>query len=119
MTENTPIRELCREFHLTQRALADRFGIPLRTVEDWSTGKHKCPDYVVRMIYTILENDGKADPQNPIEHDKHYYKCPHCNEDLEVSDDDIYVYCMTPPNHCKFCGQALKWPTQNNGQSED
>lgn len=55
MAENTPIRELCREYGLTQRALADRFGIPLRTVEDWSTGRHKCPDYTVRMIRTILE----------------------------------------------------------------
>ena len=59
MTENTPIRELCREYHLTQRALADRFGIPLRTVEDWSTGKRKPPDYTVRMIRTILEYEQK------------------------------------------------------------
>lgn len=59
MTENTPIRELCREFRLTQRALADRFGIPLRTVEDWSAGKRKPPDYVVAMIRTILEYEQK------------------------------------------------------------
>ena len=59
MAENTPIRELCREFKLTQRALSVRFGIPLRTVEDWSTGKRKPPDYTVRMIRTILEYEQK------------------------------------------------------------
>lgn len=55
----TPIRELCREFHLTQRALAARFGIPLRTVEQWCTGKRQPPDYVVVMIRTILEYEQK------------------------------------------------------------
>lgn len=59
MSENTPIRELCREFKLTQRALADRFGIPLRTVEQWSTGKRQPPDYTMRMIRTILEYEQK------------------------------------------------------------
>ena len=59
MADVTPIRELCQEFKLTQRALADRFGIPLRTVEQWCTGKRKCPDYTVRMIRTILEYEQK------------------------------------------------------------
>lgn len=55
MAEQLTIRELCREHGLTQKALAERFGIPLRTIEDWSTGKRTPPDYVVRMIQTILE----------------------------------------------------------------
>lgn len=59
MAKVTPIRELCQEYGLTQRALADRFGIPLRTVEDWSTGKRKPPDYTVRMIRTIIEYEQK------------------------------------------------------------
>lgn len=57
MAEQLTIRELCREHGLTQKALAERFGIPLRTIEQWSTGKRTPPDYVVRMIQTILEND--------------------------------------------------------------
>ncbi|MBQ8245817.1 MAG: helix-turn-helix domain-containing protein [Lachnospiraceae bacterium] len=59
MAEPLTIRELCREHNLTQRALAERFGIPLRTVEDWSTGKRKPPSYVVQMIQTILESKNK------------------------------------------------------------
>ena len=57
MAELLTIRELCREHELTQKALAERFGIPLRTVEDWSAGRRKPPEYVVRMIQTILESD--------------------------------------------------------------
>ena len=60
MAEQPTIRELCREHGLTQKALAERFGIPLRTVEDWSTGKRTPPDYVVRMIQTLLENEKRC-----------------------------------------------------------
>ena len=59
MEEKTPIREICEQYGLTQAALAQHFGIPLRTVEDWSTGKAKCRDYTVRMIRTILEYEKK------------------------------------------------------------
>lgn len=56
MAESTPVRELCREHGLTQRALADRFGIPLRTIEDWCAGKRKPPEYVVRMMSELLQS---------------------------------------------------------------
>ena len=59
MADVTPIRELCQEYGLTQRALADRFEIPLRTVEKWCTGERQPPDYTVRMIRTIIEYEQK------------------------------------------------------------
>lgn len=59
MKEKTPIRALCEQYSLTQSGLAKRFGIPLRTVEDWATGKRKPPDYVVAMIQRILEIEEK------------------------------------------------------------
>ena len=55
MAELTPVRELCQEHGLTQRALATRFGIPIRTVEQWCTGKRRCPEYVVRMMAELLK----------------------------------------------------------------
>ena len=39
---------------MTQQALADRFGIPKRTVENWSSGASTCPSYTLRMIKEIL-----------------------------------------------------------------
>lgn len=53
--EKTPVRKICEQYGLTQAALAQRFGIPLRTVEDWATGKRKPPSYVVAMMERILE----------------------------------------------------------------
>lgn len=51
----------------------------------------------------------KQIPKKPISYDKHYYKCPCCEEDLDIDEDDIYVYQEIPPNFCYMCGQALEW----------
>ena len=56
MPDVTPIRDICEQYELTQAGLAKRFGIPIRTVEQWCTGKRRPPEYVVRMIRTILEH---------------------------------------------------------------
>ena len=60
MADVTSIREICEQYGLTQRALAQRFGIPLRTVEQWCTGRRQAPDYVVAMIQTILDQEKKG-----------------------------------------------------------
>lgn len=55
MSENTTaIAALCERYGLSQTALAKKFGIPLRTVQDWHAGRRKAPDYVVNMIDRLL-----------------------------------------------------------------
>lgn len=49
------IREICEKYSLTQTALARRFEIPLRTVQDWYAGKRVPPEYVVKMIVRLIE----------------------------------------------------------------
>lgn len=44
------IRELRTETGLTQRAFSWRYGIPLRTVEDWERGIRTPPDYLIRLL---------------------------------------------------------------------
>lgn len=53
------IREICEQYHLSQTALAARFGIPLRTVQDWHGSRRTPPDYVIRMMVEILEAEKK------------------------------------------------------------
>lgn len=48
------IKELCEEYGLSQTALAKRFDIPLRTIQDWYAGRRTPPDYVVRMMDELL-----------------------------------------------------------------
>ena len=50
----TDIAKLIESSGLTQKAFADRFGIPLRTVEDWKAGRRKPPEYLPKLIEEIL-----------------------------------------------------------------
>ena len=52
--EPLTVREICAAANLTQSALAARFGIPKRTVENWCSGANKCPDYTRRMMCELL-----------------------------------------------------------------
>lgn len=51
------IKELCERYSISQTTLAKRFGIPLRTVQDWHSGRRTPPDYVVTMIDELLYLD--------------------------------------------------------------
>ena len=55
------IREICERYALSQTALAKRFDIPLRTVQDWHAGKRVPPPYVVKMMVELLERDNGAE----------------------------------------------------------
>lgn len=80
-----------------------------RTLDDhgYPINKEHC-ETALKALY-------KANKLRPILYDKHYFKCPHCKEDLGVDTDDITVYDMEPPKHCKECGQALDWSEITNG----
>ncbi len=47
------VRDIISRSGLTQAAFATKFCIPLRTVEDWATGKRKCADYA-RLAFAKL-----------------------------------------------------------------
>ena len=55
------VRELCEEYGLTQTELSKRFGIPLRTVQNWHGGVRNPPPYVVAMLERILEIETPKD----------------------------------------------------------
>ena len=43
---------------MTQKAFADYFCIPYRTVQDWNAGKRKCPEYLLDLMAYKLEKEG-------------------------------------------------------------
>lgn len=49
------IQEFIKTSGMTHKQLSERFEIPKRTIEDWSRGARKCPDYVVKMMEEILQ----------------------------------------------------------------
>ena len=55
----------------------------------------------------------KQIPKKPVNYDKHYYKCPCCNKDLEIDNDMLFVYDEEPPKFCIKCGQKLDWSDES------
>ena len=55
------IKEICEKYGLSQTALAKRFGIPIRTVQDWYSERRNPPDYLLRMMEELLEVDNKGE----------------------------------------------------------
>ena len=51
------IKELRLSARMTQKQFAGYFNIPLRTIENWETGKRKPPEYVVELIRYRLEKE--------------------------------------------------------------
>lgn len=52
--EKVTIKMLCEKYALGQTALARRFDIPLRTVQDWYSGRSNPPPYVITMLDRLL-----------------------------------------------------------------
>ena len=53
------VRSLRMAAGLSQRALADKYGIPRRTIENWESGVRTPPDYVVRLLAAALEAEDR------------------------------------------------------------
>lgn len=49
------IKELRNELGLSQAKFASKFGVPLRTVQDWEYGKREVRSYIVDMMCKIIE----------------------------------------------------------------
>ena len=49
------------ETGMTQKAFAEYFGIPVRTLQDWLAGKRKMPDYLLRLMIYKLEIEKKVE----------------------------------------------------------
>lgn len=51
----------------------------------------------------------KQIPKGAISIYKGDYKCPTCENYIDITNDDLYVFGVEPPKHCNECGQALDW----------
>lgn len=52
------IAEIKAASGFTQRQLSEHLEIPLRTIEDWLSGKRSCPPYVLSLIEFRLRSEG-------------------------------------------------------------
>lgn len=52
------IKELRERTGLSQSKFANKYGIPVRTLQGWEAGK-RVPDYVIRLLARCVEEDEK------------------------------------------------------------
>lgn len=51
------IPDILDVYSLSQTELANRFGIPLRTVQNWAEGTRKPSEWVENLINTVLRQE--------------------------------------------------------------
>ena len=54
---NAPFRALLEEMGMTQTACAQRFCIPLRTIQSWALEERQCPVYARLMMLELAAID--------------------------------------------------------------
>ena len=55
MEDKERLKELRKELGLSQAKFAERFKIPLRTIQDWEYGKREIRGYIIDMMCRIIE----------------------------------------------------------------
>jgi len=51
------IKEFRTETNLSQKAFAEYFEIPLRTLQEWEQGRREPSDYILKMMKRIWKNE--------------------------------------------------------------
>jgi DNA-binding transcriptional regulator YiaG len=55
METNERIRSIREKTGLNRREFSDKYGIPVRTLEEWEAGRRTPPEYVVRLLSYVVE----------------------------------------------------------------
>lgn len=61
MNNTLNVKELRQATGMSQSKLAEYFGIPVRTLQDWEQGKRKPPEYVPKMMKRILQAESSIE----------------------------------------------------------
>lgn len=63
--EYNPIKGIRSKLKMTQKELSEAcFDIPVRTIQDWESGRRTPPLYLIMLIMSRLDQLGKLDKEN-------------------------------------------------------
>ena len=51
------INEIRQSTGLSQGKFADRYHLPVRTLQQWEQGRRSCPEYVIYLLSKVVEED--------------------------------------------------------------
>jgi putative transcriptional regulator len=55
--ENMSTMEMREHLKISRAEFSRRYNIPVRTLENWESGKSKCPDYVRQLLERAVLED--------------------------------------------------------------
>ncbi len=97
----TPFRLLLNKHSLTIKEFSDLFEIPIRTVENWSSGSSGLPEYQLNLFEFAL----KKGYQKPA----YFCGSENCGRKFNLSN---------PRECCPFCGGFEVYPNTGEGRKQ-
>ncbi|MBB1533088.1 MAG: helix-turn-helix domain-containing protein [Mogibacterium sp.] len=55
------LKEMRKLLGLSQASFGDRYNIPVRTIQDWESGRRKAPIYVLELLERVVIEDSDAE----------------------------------------------------------
>ena len=94
-------RDLLTEHNITIRDFADRFGIPVRTVENWSRGANTISEYYLNLFRFAMAN-GYQKPA-------YFCNAENCGRTFDLAN---------PKAPCPYCGGYEVYPNTPEGKEQ-
>lgn len=95
MTNQEAIEALKSEKRMV-KSIAHSYGLAIASNQD------------MLAFDKAIEALEKQIPQQPIDDDWEWYKCPKCKHDFE----DVFKTDVCKPHYCSNCGQAISWEVE-------
>ena len=54
------IAEIRERLNVSRAEFSRRYNIPIRTLENWESGKSKCPEYVRQLLERAVKEDARV-----------------------------------------------------------
>lgn len=55
------LKEMRKLLGLSQAAFGKKYNIPVRTIEQWESGRRKAPIYVLELLERVVIEDSEAE----------------------------------------------------------
>lgn len=60
------IKEIRQLTGLSAQKFGDKYGIPLRTIQNWEGGQRQAPEYIVKLLERVVKEDMEDNGMNEI-----------------------------------------------------
>ena len=54
-----PIKRMRSYLKMTQEEFSNAYGIPVRTLQQWESGRRNPPEYVINLLERAVKEDGE------------------------------------------------------------